>query len=42
MAAYGAGNFYGIPAPTVSLEPPSARYHREKHEFERTAQSLWV
>jgi len=42
MAAYGAGNFYGIPAPTVSLEPPSPRYRLEKHELERTAQSLWL
>ncbi len=42
IAAYGAGNFYGIPAPTVSLEPPSARYRLEKHELERTAQSLWL
>ncbi len=42
MAAYGAGNFYGIPAPAVSLEPPSPRYRLEKHELERTAQSLWL
>ncbi len=41
-AAYGAGNFYGIPAPTVTLEPPSPRYRQEKHELERTAQSLWL
>ncbi len=42
MAAYGAGNFYGIPVPTVSLEPPSLRYRVEKHQLERTAQSLWL
>ncbi len=42
MAAYGAGNFYGIPAPIVTLEPPSPRYRLEKHEIERTAQSLWL
>ncbi len=42
MAAYGAGNFYGIPAPTVSLEPPSARFRKEKLEIERAAQSLWL
>lgn len=41
-AAYGAGNFYGIPAPTITLEPPSARYRKEKHELERTAQALWL
>ena len=42
MAAYGAGNFYGIPAARVTLEPPSPRYRVEKHEIERTAQSLWL
>ncbi len=42
MAAYGAGNFYGIPAPTVSLEPPSARFCAEKHEIERAVQALWM
>lgn len=42
MAAYGAGNFYGIPAPTVSLEPPSKRFCEEKHEIERAAQALWL
>jgi sulfide:quinone oxidoreductase len=41
MAAYGAGNFYGIPAPTISLEPPSTRFCKEKHEIERAAQVLW-
>jgi sulfide:quinone oxidoreductase len=42
MAAYGAGNFYSVPAPTVMLEPPSPRFLREKHELERTAQALWL
>jgi sulfide:quinone oxidoreductase len=42
MAAYGAGNFYGIPAPIVTLEPPSRRYRLEKHEIERTAQLPWL
>ena len=42
MAAYGAGNFYGIPAPTISLEPPSTRFCKEKHEMERAAQALWL
>jgi sulfide:quinone oxidoreductase len=42
LAAYGAGNFYGVPAPTVGLEPPSERFLKEKHEIERTAQALWL
>ncbi len=42
LAAYGAGDFYGIPAPTVSLEPPSARFLAAKHEIERAAQALWL
>lgn len=41
MAAYGAGNFYGMPSPRVTLEPPSARYRQEKADVERTALSLW-
>jgi len=40
-AAYGAGNFYGMPGPRVSLEPPSDRYRREKEDLERTALALW-
>ncbi len=42
LAAYGAGNFYGVPAPTVSLEPPSARFREAKHETEQAAQALWL
>jgi len=41
MAAYGSGNFYGIPAPRVTLEPPSQRFRKEKEEFERTVLALW-
>lgn len=41
MAAYGAGNFYGLPGPRVTLEPPSERFRREKVEIERTAFALW-
>jgi sulfide:quinone oxidoreductase len=41
MAAYGAGNFYGLPGPRVTLEPPTERYRREKMEIERTAFALW-
>jgi sulfide:quinone oxidoreductase len=41
MAAYGSGNFYGIPGPRVTLEPPSQRYRQEKEELERTLLALW-
>ena len=41
MAAYGAGNFYGLPGPRVTLEPPSERFRKEKVEIERTAFALW-
>jgi sulfide:quinone oxidoreductase len=41
MAAYGSGNFYGIPAPSVTLEPPSQRYWQEKVEMEQTLLALW-
>lgn len=41
QAAYGAGNFYGMPSPRVTLEPPSERYRKEKEDIERTALALW-
>src|SRR3990170_6004296 len=41
MAAYGAGNFYGLPGPRITLEPPSQRYRLEKADLERTALALW-
>ena len=41
MAAYGSGNFYGIPGPRVTLEPPSQRYRQEKEDLERTLLALW-
>jgi sulfide:quinone oxidoreductase len=41
LAAYGAGNFYGLPGPRVTLEPPSERFRKEKFEIERTAFALW-
>jgi sulfide:quinone oxidoreductase len=41
MAAYGSGNFYGIPGPRVTLEPPSHAYRQEKEELERTLLALW-
>ncbi len=40
-AAYGAGNFYGIPGPRVALEAPSEAYRREKLDVERTTLALW-
>jgi sulfide:quinone oxidoreductase len=39
-AAYGAGTFYGMPGPRISLEPPSDRFRREKQDLERTALAL--
>ena len=42
MAAYGAGNFYGLPGPRVTLEQPAERFRREKQEIERTALALWA
>jgi len=39
-AAYGAGNFYGIPGPRISLDAPSDRYRREKEDLERSALAL--
>jgi len=41
MAAYGAGNFYGLPGPRVTLEQPAERFRKEKEEIERTALALW-
>jgi sulfide:quinone oxidoreductase len=41
MAAHGSGNFYRIPGPSVSLEPPSQRFRQEKEELERTVLALW-
>jgi sulfide:quinone oxidoreductase len=39
-AAYGAGNFYGIPGPRITLDSPSDRYRREKEDIERAALAL--
>ena len=41
MAASGSGNFYGMPGPSVALEPPSPRFRKDKEELERTALTLW-
>ncbi len=34
QAAYGSGNFFAYPAPTVYLEPPSRRLHEERKRSE--------
>ena len=34
QAAYGSGNFYGYPGPTVYLEPPSRKFHEERKKLE--------
>jgi len=39
-AAFGSGNFYGIPAPRVSMEAPSAHFRKEKEEMERSLLAL--
>ncbi|MFQ5380218.1 MAG: NAD(P)/FAD-dependent oxidoreductase [Dehalococcoidia bacterium] len=41
MAAYGSGNFYALPGPSVTLAAPSARFRREKAEIERSLLELW-
>jgi sulfide:quinone oxidoreductase len=40
QAAYGAGNFFGMPGPRITLDAPSDRYGREKREMERAALAL--
>lgn len=40
MAAYGSGNFYGLPGPRVSLEGPSQGFRNEKAGIERAALAL--
>ncbi len=34
QAAYGSGNFYGYPGPTVYLDPPSRNLHEERKKLE--------
>jgi sulfide:quinone oxidoreductase len=34
-AAFGSGNFYAYPAPSVMLDPPSRQYRQDKLELER-------
>ncbi len=40
LAAYGSGNFYGLPGPRITLEAPSQRFRREKEEQERSLLAL--
>jgi sulfide:quinone oxidoreductase len=40
MAAYGSGNFYGMPGPRVTLEPPSQSFRKEKERMEQSALAL--
>ncbi|MDO8363968.1 MAG: FAD-dependent oxidoreductase [Actinomycetota bacterium] len=41
-AAYGAGNFYGDPAPTVALHDPGRRWHWGKVAFEQQVMRRWL
>jgi sulfide:quinone oxidoreductase len=41
-AAYGAGNFYGDPAPTVALHDPGRRWHWGKVVFEQQVMRRWL
>jgi len=35
MAAYGSGDFYAYPGPTITLQPPAPEYKHAKEQFER-------
>lgn len=41
-AAYGNGNFYADPAPTVALHEPARRWHWGKVAFERQVMRRWL
>lgn len=41
-AAYGAGNFYAEPAPTVTLHNPARRWHWGKVAFEQQVMRRWL
>jgi sulfide:quinone oxidoreductase len=41
-AAYGSGNFYGDPAPTVALHSPARRWHWGKVAFEQRVMRRWL
>jgi sulfide:quinone oxidoreductase len=41
-AAYGSGNFYGDPAPTVALHSLARRWHWGKASFEFRVMRRWL
>jgi len=41
LAAYGAGNFYATPGPSVALESASRRFREEKAGIERALLAAW-
>ena len=41
-AAYGSGNFYGDPAPTVAMHSPARRWHWGKVAFEQRVMRRWL
>jgi sulfide:quinone oxidoreductase len=41
-AAYGSGNFYGDPAPAVTLNSPARRWHWGKTAFEFQVMRRWL
>jgi sulfide:quinone oxidoreductase len=41
-AAYGSGNFYGDPAPTVTLHSPARHWHWGKAAFEFRVMRRWL
>ncbi|MHB8186883.1 MAG: NAD(P)/FAD-dependent oxidoreductase [Dermatophilaceae bacterium] len=41
-AAYGAGDFYGDPAPAVTLHTPARRWHWSKAAFELQVMRRWL
>ncbi len=42
LAALAGGNFYASPGPRITLEPPSARFHQEKEEYENVLDTWFV
>lgn len=41
-AAWGSGNFYADPAPTIALHPPARRWHWGKVAFEQDVLRRWL
>ncbi len=42
QAAYGSGNFYADPAPSIALHAPSRRWHWGKAAFELNVMRRWL